>query len=111
MYLLGDLNLNIFNDHRRTIADEYLSMLAGNGLFPLITKPTRINQESATLIDHIFTSEIANSSSSLLFFSFHKVTHEKNKSLHSERNKEHRITLRFSSRDAPCPKTQSINTY
>ena len=26
------------------------------------------------------------------FFSFHKVTHEKNKSLHSERNKEHRIT-------------------
>ena len=52
MYLLGDLNLNILN--------EYLSMLAGNGLFPLITKPTRITQESATLIDHIFTSAIAN---------------------------------------------------
>ena len=60
MYLLGDLNLNILNDHSRTIANEYLSMLAGNGLFPLITKPTRITQESATLIDHIFTSAIAN---------------------------------------------------
>ena len=60
MYLLGDINLNILNDHRRTIANKYLSMLAGNGLFPLITKPTRITQESATLIDHIFTSAIAN---------------------------------------------------
>ena len=40
MYLLEDMNLNILNDHRKTIADEYLSMLAGNGLFPLITKPT-----------------------------------------------------------------------
>ena len=48
MYLLGDLNLNILHDHRRTIANEYLTMLAGNGLFPLITKPTRITQESAT---------------------------------------------------------------
>ena len=58
MYLFGDLNLNILNDHRRTIGNEYLTMLAGNGLFPLITKPTRITQESATLIDHIFNSAI-----------------------------------------------------
>ena len=34
-------------------------MLAGNGLFPLITKPTRITQESVTLIDNSFTSAIA----------------------------------------------------
>ena len=60
MYLVGDMNLNILSEHRRTIANEYLSMLAGNGLFPLITKSSRITQESATLIDHIFTSAMAN---------------------------------------------------
>ena len=45
MHMLGGMNLNILGEHRRTMANEYLSMLAGNGLFPLITEPTRITQE------------------------------------------------------------------
>ena len=59
MYLMGGMNLNILSEHRRTITNEYLSMLGGNGLFPLITKSSRITQESATLVDHIFTSAMA----------------------------------------------------
>jgi hypothetical protein len=34
--------------------------LYGNGLYPLITRPTRITKSSATLIDNIFTNEYRN---------------------------------------------------
>ena len=33
-------------------------MLINNGLLPTITQPTRITQQSATLIDNIFISEV-----------------------------------------------------
>ena len=35
-------------------------MLESNGVFQLITKPTRITKNSACLIDHIFTSTSSN---------------------------------------------------
>ena len=34
-------------------------MMTSNGLFPLVTKPTRVTDKSPTLIDHIFTSCIS----------------------------------------------------
>ena len=35
-------------------------MLESNGVFQLITKPTRVTKNSASLIDHIFTSALSN---------------------------------------------------
>ena len=35
-------------------------MLASNGLFQLIIKPTRVTDTSASLIDHIFASSLSN---------------------------------------------------
>ena len=36
-------------------------MLASNGYFPLITLPTRVNDVSSTLIDHLITNDHKNS--------------------------------------------------
>ena len=35
-------------------------MIESNGVFQLITKPTRVTENSAFLIDHIFTSALSN---------------------------------------------------
>ena len=59
MYVFGDININIYNNQSYSISDEYLSMLASNGLFQLITKPTRVTDTSASLIDHIFASSLS----------------------------------------------------
>ena len=51
--ILGDININMlkFQDHPKT--NEYLDNIFASGFMPLITKPTRVTQYSATLIDHI----------------------------------------------------------
>ena len=53
---MGDLNINLFKieEHRQT--SNYLDIMYSHSLFPLITKPTRVTGNSATLIDHIFTN-------------------------------------------------------
>ena len=56
IYIMGDINIDFLknNDHPKT--EEYLDMLYSNNLVPLITKPTRITNHTATLIDHIYTN-------------------------------------------------------
>jgi hypothetical protein len=56
IYIIGDINIDFlkYNDHPKT--KEYLDMLYSNNLVPLITKPTRITNHTATLIDHIYTN-------------------------------------------------------
>ena len=60
IYLFGDININIYNNQSNSISDEYLSMFASSGLFQLITKPTRVTDTFASLIDHIFASSLSN---------------------------------------------------
>ena len=52
-YLLGDLNLNLLNyeTHRETANN--LDLLYNNNFVPIINRPTRITDRSASLIDHI----------------------------------------------------------
>ena len=56
LYILGDMNIDflIYNHHAQT--EEYLDMLHSNNISPVITKPTRITNHTATLIDHIYTN-------------------------------------------------------
>ena len=55
-YILGDVNLDLmkYESHRKT--SQYLDLLFSNSFIPLINRPTRITQHSATLIDHIYTN-------------------------------------------------------
>ena len=47
------MNINFlkFNEHTQT--EEFLDMLYANNILPIITKPTRLTDHTATLIDHI----------------------------------------------------------
>ena len=61
VYLIGDININIFSINIAKYASDYGNMLAGNGYFPLKTLPTRVNDVSSTLIDHLITNDHKNS--------------------------------------------------
>ena len=56
IHLVGDLNLDLkqFNAHHHT--NTFIDKLANWGLIPLITKPTRIQNNSATILDIQFSS-------------------------------------------------------
>merc|ERR1712059_37876 len=46
-----------FGIHKPT--EEFIDLMYANGLVPNITKPTRIQSTSATLIDNIFSSSVS----------------------------------------------------
>ena len=58
-YLLGDNNINLLNYDQHVPTGEFVDMLSSNGFLPLITRPTRVTPTSATLIDNIYTNNIA----------------------------------------------------
>ena len=53
--LTGDFNLDLLKHETHAQTSQYLDIMISHGLLPMITKPTRIQHQSATLIDHIFT--------------------------------------------------------
>ena len=55
-YIAGDFNLDLLKETLHNPTETFLRHLASNGFLPLITKPTRITNTSATLIDNIFTN-------------------------------------------------------
>ena len=61
VFLIGDFNLNIkplpdlkFPDSH---VSEYLNMLISNGYYPFIDVPTRVTDNSSTIIDNIISSD------------------------------------------------------
>ena len=54
VYLLGDFNINLSDSCSNT--QEFKNILFSNSFVPLIHKPTRINNNSDTIIDNIFTN-------------------------------------------------------
>ena len=58
LYLIGDFNINLLNSENHSLTSEFLDILYANSLFPLINKPTRVQRNSATLIDNIFCNQI-----------------------------------------------------
>ena len=65
VYLLGDYNLNLLNAESHSLTSEFIEMMYSHHFFPLISRPTRITQNSATLIDNIFTNNVCDVESSL----------------------------------------------
>ena len=57
MYICGDFNIDLMKYKVHTDTSKFLDMLYSYNMYPLIVKPTRINDKSATLIDNIFTKE------------------------------------------------------
>ena len=55
---MGDYNINILNYDSHSATVEFVDMLHSSAFLPLINYPTRITQNSATVIDNIFTDNI-----------------------------------------------------
>ena len=58
VYIMGDFNVNLLQNHRSNSVADYCNNFISHGMYPLITKPTRTAAGSATLIDNIFTNEV-----------------------------------------------------
>ena len=58
-YILGDININIYGNNLSVQAKNYINAIACNEAYSIITQPTRIMANSATLIDHAITNDIA----------------------------------------------------
>ena len=58
-YLMGDYNMDLLNSESHGPTSNYNDTMYNNGFMPLITRPTRITNSSATLIDNIFTNQFS----------------------------------------------------
>ena len=59
IFICGDLNIDLLKCDSHNGTKHFVDLLYSNGYFPLISRPTRITENSGTLIDNIFTSEIS----------------------------------------------------
>ena len=59
-YLSGDYNINILNSEAHTQTADFVDLLCSSPYIPLITRSTIINQNTATLIDNVFTNNFQN---------------------------------------------------
>ena len=56
-FIMGDFNIDLLKDDTDTKTHEYLDLIYSYSLIPLIHKPARITEESATIIlDNILTN-------------------------------------------------------
>ena len=55
-YLMEDFNIDTLKIDQNTLSDNFMNQLPSSSFYALITKPTRITQNSATLIDNILTN-------------------------------------------------------
>ena len=54
----GDYNINILNYDVHPQTAEFVDLLYSYSFFPLINRPTRVTQSTATVIDNIFTNNL-----------------------------------------------------
>jgi hypothetical protein len=59
--IMGDMNIDLLKFQAHAKTNDYLDNIFSRGYLPVITKPTRVCTSSATLIDHIYTNDIASS--------------------------------------------------
>jgi exonuclease III len=61
-YMLGDYNINLLNSESHSPTASFIDILFENNLTPAITKPTRVTEKTATVIDNIFHNCFSNKS-------------------------------------------------
>ena len=60
IHILSDFNVNMLNFETHGLTNDYINSLISKSFLPVITLPTRIKNQSATLIDHIWTNKRCN---------------------------------------------------
>ena len=57
-YLTGDFNIDLLKSDDCDYSNRFCEQLFTSSFYPLINRPTRITQHTATLIDNIFTNNL-----------------------------------------------------
>ena len=68
--LVGDFNIDLLKIHHKASAKEFLDILMANSFLPKITMPTRLTENSGTLIDNCFiklTDEFSKTTAGILY--------------------------------------------
>ena len=56
--ICSDFNINMLNFETHGLTNDYINSLISKSFIPVITLPTRIKHQSATLIDHIWRNKV-----------------------------------------------------
>ena len=56
-YIMGDYNIDLLKHELHPPTEKFLEAMYSNSLLPMILKPTRETETTATLIDNIFTNK------------------------------------------------------
>lgn len=67
-YLTGDFNINLLNVDSHIPTEEFLELMYSFSFFPMINRPTRVTNLSATLIDNIWINELNEKLTSGIFY-------------------------------------------
>ena len=59
IFLLGDFNVDLLKYDKNSLTNEFLDSLSSHFFLPNIVLPTRISNNSKTLIDNIFSNHIS----------------------------------------------------
>ena len=55
---MGDFNIDLLKTDNCDYSNRFCEQIFTSSFFPLINRPTRITQRTATLIDKIFTNDL-----------------------------------------------------
>ena len=55
-YIMGDFTIDLLKFQRHDKTKYFIESMLTTGYLPVITKPTRITDHSATLLDHIYSN-------------------------------------------------------
>ena len=55
---MGDFNIDLLKSDENPHVNDFLNQMFSSSFQPLITRPTRITNSSATLIDNIFVNNL-----------------------------------------------------
>ena len=58
-FIIGDFNLNLLKMNSSDYVNDFVTRMYASSFYPLITKPTRITKNTATLIDNIFVNNVS----------------------------------------------------
>ena len=67
VYWAGDFNINLLNAESHRATNDFLNIMMANSMYPAITKPTRITEYSATIIDNIYCNTMLNSFTGIIY--------------------------------------------
>ena len=65
-FLMGDFNIDLLNHEINNVSQEFLEIILSASCLPLVSKPTRVANASASLIDNIFSNVISHPDSYII---------------------------------------------